>query len=130
MGRDVPNGRFRLRDGMLDLQWDKQHSRPYFERVHAQMRDIAGELGATYRPRSPLLDLLVTVHPLGGCPMAVDREHGVVDSHGQVFGCPGLVVADGSVMPGPVGANPSLTIAAVANRTAERLLEQGLEADR
>jgi cholesterol oxidase len=27
------------------------------------------------------------------------------------------------VMPGPVGANPSLTIAAVADRFAERLLE-------
>jgi cholesterol oxidase len=48
-----------------------------------------------------------------------------VDPHGQVFGCPGLVVADGSVMPGPVGANPSLTIAAVADRSADRLLEQG-----
>jgi cholesterol oxidase len=57
--------------------------------------------------------------------MARDPAHGVVDPHGQVFGCPGLVVADGSVMPGPVGANPSLTIAAVADRSADRLLEQG-----
>mgnify|MGYP001795424125 CR=1 FL=1 len=27
-------------------------------------------------------------------------------------------------MPGPVGANPSLTIAAVADRTADRILSQ------
>jgi cholesterol oxidase len=125
MGRDVPDGRFRLRDGLLDLRWDKRHSRPYFDRVHAQMRELAGELGATYAPRRPLLDLLVTAHPLGGCPTAVDPEHGVVDPHGQVFGWPGLVVADGSVMPGPVGANPSLTIAAFADRAADRLLGQG-----
>jgi cholesterol oxidase len=42
----------------------------------------------------------------------------VVDSHCEVFGHPGLFVADGSVMPGPVGANPSLTIAALADRFA------------
>jgi cholesterol oxidase len=47
-----------------------------------------------------------------------------VDSYGEVFGYPGLYVADGSVMPGPVGPNPSLTIAALADRFAERLLER------
>ncbi|WP_279579044.1 GMC oxidoreductase [Fodinicola feengrottensis] len=31
---------------------------------------------------------------------------------------------DGSVMPGPVGANPSLTIAALAERFTERILER------
>jgi cholesterol oxidase len=64
------------------------------------------------------------VHPLGGCPMGADPEHGVVDSHGRVFGYPGLYVADGSVMPGPVGANPSLTIAALADRFADCLVEE------
>jgi cholesterol oxidase len=63
------------------------------------------------------------VHPLGGCPMGRNEKEGVVDPYGEVFGYPGLYVADGSVMPGPVGANPSLTIAAVADRFAERLLE-------
>jgi cholesterol oxidase len=40
-----------------------------------------------------------------------------------VFDHPGLHVADGSVMPGPVGPNPSLTIAALADRFADALLE-------
>jgi cholesterol oxidase len=52
--------------------------------------------------------------------MGRDADHGVVDAFGQVFGFPGLVIADGSVMPGPVGANPSLTIAALADRFVER----------
>jgi cholesterol oxidase len=55
--------------------------------------------------------------------MGRHEKEGVVDPYGEVFGYPGLYVADGSVMPGPVGANPSLTIAAVADRFAERLLE-------
>ena len=41
-----------------------------------------------------------------------------------MFGHPGLYVMDGSLLPGPVGANPSLTIAAVADRAAQRLLEE------
>ena len=40
----------------------------------------------------------------------------MVDDHGEAFGHPGLFVADGSVLPGPVGPNPSLTIAALADR--------------
>jgi cholesterol oxidase len=63
------------------------------------------------------------VHPLGGCAMGRDATEGVVDAWGRVFNYPGLVVADGSVMPGPVGANPSLTIAALANRFSSRLID-------
>jgi cholesterol oxidase len=55
--------------------------------------------------------------------MGAQRERGVVDAWGEVFGHPGLFVADGAVMPGPVGANPSFTIAALADRFAERAIE-------
>jgi cholesterol oxidase len=71
-----------------------------------------------------LFKRVITVHPLGGCPMGRDRSEGVVDSWGQSFDYPGLYVADGSVMPGPVGPNPSLTIAAFADRVAEGILER------
>jgi cholesterol oxidase len=46
--------------------------------------------------------------------MGADVRAGVVDATGEVFGHRGLFVADGSIMPGPVGPNPSLTIAALA----------------
>jgi cholesterol oxidase len=88
------------------------------------MRDLSTAMGARYVNPLWWLNLLVTVHPLGGCPMGADPEQGVVDSHGRVFGYPGLYVADGSVMPGPVGANPSLTIAALADRFADCLVEE------
>ena len=48
----------------------------------------------------------------------------MVDAFGRVFGHPGLHIADGSVMPGAVGANPSLTIAALADRFADAILDR------
>ncbi|HKV94308.1 MAG TPA: GMC family oxidoreductase [Candidatus Angelobacter sp.] len=62
---------------------------------------------------------LITPHPLGGCNMGVDAAHGVVDHTGAVFGYPGLHVADGAIVPEAIGINPSRTIAALAERSAE-----------
>ncbi|MEU0847053.1 GMC oxidoreductase [Streptomyces flaveolus] len=61
---------------------------------------------------------------MGGAPIGTDPREAVCDPFGEVFGHPGLYVVDGSAMPGPVGANPSLTIAAFADRAARRMLEQ------
>jgi cholesterol oxidase len=55
--------------------------------------------------------------------MGRQSGEGVVDPYGNVFGYPGLHIADGSVMPGPVGPNPSFTIAALADRFSDRILE-------
>jgi cholesterol oxidase len=89
------------------------------------MKSIATAMGGEFKDALTLpLSRVITVHPLGGCPMSEHKDLGVVDPFGQVHGYPGLYVADGAVMPGPVGANPSLTIAALSNRFATRLLEQ------
>jgi cholesterol oxidase len=124
MGRDVPDGVMRLAKGYLDVDWTTATSAAYFDRVRSTMRDIATELGASFRD-NPLWwrRRVITVHPLGGCPMGRHQAEGVVNADGEVFGYPGLFVCDGSVMPGPVGANPSLTIAAFADRMATRIAE-------
>jgi choline dehydrogenase-like flavoprotein len=76
-----------------------------------------------------------TVHPLGGCVMADSPLHGVVNSLGQVYdlrdhgaGLPtaatvykGLVVLDGAIVPTALGANPMLTITALAERAMKTL---------
>jgi cholesterol oxidase len=125
MGRDVPDGLLWLRGNRLDLAWTTATSEPYFERVLATMRRIAAVLGARYVDNPMWLrKRIITVHPVGGAPMGRDRSVGVCDSYGEVFGHPGLYIADGAVMPGPVGPNPSLTIAALADRMCTRLLEQ------
>ncbi|WP_433422725.1 FAD-dependent oxidoreductase [Microtetraspora malaysiensis] len=126
MGRDVPDGLLRLRNDRLDVVWTAETSAEYVERVRATMRRIGHVLGAEYAD-SPAWhrDRTITVHPLGGAPMGRHPGEGVCDAYGEVFGFPGLYVADGAAMPGPVGANPSLTIAALADRMCTRLLEAG-----
>ena len=124
MGRDQPDGRLYLENGYLQNSWTIETSRPYYDSVKASMQAIAEATGAKFVDE-PLwyFKRVITVHPVGGCPMGTSPADGVVDSQGQVFGQPGLSVADGSVMPGPVGPNPSLTIAAVADRSASWMLE-------
>jgi cholesterol oxidase len=124
MGRDVPDGVLGLRHGFLEADWTTTTSEEYFSSVRTTMADIATELGARFVD-NPLsrFKRVITVHPLGGAPMGRQAEEGVCDPYGEVFGFPGLYVADGAAMPGPVGANPSLTIAAFADRLADHVLE-------
>ncbi|MEJ3744440.1 GMC oxidoreductase [Actinomycetes bacterium KLBMP 9797] len=123
MGRDVPDGVLRLRGDQLDVRWRAETSAEYLRRLRGTMRAIAGELGARYVD-NPLwwMRRLITVHPLGGAPMGRHSGEGVCDAYGQVFGFPGLHVLDGALLPGPVGPNPALTIAAVADRACDRML--------
>lgn len=125
MGRDTPDGQMSLRDKWLQLNWDVSGSQTYFDRVKATMARLAHEMDANFEV-NPLwyLRKLITVHGLGGCPIGLTAQDGVVDSHGQVFNFPGFFIADGSVMPGPVGPNPSLTIAALSDRFADQLIHQ------
>jgi cholesterol oxidase len=46
--------------------------------------------------------------------IGADADSGVVDRKKQAFGYRNLIVCDGSAVPANIGANPSLTIAALA----------------
>ncbi len=128
MGRDIADGKIVLRDGELDVRWTSATSMEYFTAMRETMREIAQALHAEYHD-SPLwwTKRVVTVHPLGGAPMGRHVHEGVVDAYGESFGYPGLFVVDGSQMPGPVGPNPAFTIAALADRAVEHLLERPRE---
>ena len=63
-----------------------------------------------------MLNMSVTAHILGGCPIGMDAQCGVIDSQQEVFGYSGLYVMDGSAIPANVGVNPSLTITALTER--------------
>ncbi len=66
----------------------------------------------------------VTAHILGGAVIGRDPEHGVVDSQNRAFGYENLLVTDGAALPANVGANPSLTITAVAERAMSFIPEK------
>lgn len=133
MGRDRATGRLSLdrrRRGHLDrlrLDWRARASGLHYRRTRRAMRRAAGALGGEF-VENPIsfLRRYISVHPLGGCPIGDSPETGAVSAEtGAVFGAPGLYVMDGSIIPGAVGPNPSLTIAALAEMYSERLVETG-----
>jgi cholesterol oxidase len=130
MGRDVAGGSMTLaRDGQLELDWTSRASRHYFDRVRREVSAIGRAMGAEQVTDDPLwlLRRVITVHALGGCPIGAQRDEGAVSAiDGELFGHPGLHVADGSVMPSAVGPNPSLTIAAMSNRFADAILHRSV----
>lgn len=132
MGRDIPDGNLFLdKEGYLECDWDIKKSKEYYDRVLRIGRGIANAIHAEYmeNPSFEYFKQVFTAHPLGGCPMGRDETEAVVDSYGEVFNYPGLYVVDGSIMPGPVGPNPSMTIAAVSDRAAEHIIEQHTKAE-
>jgi cholesterol oxidase len=129
MGRDIPDGVMRLRNGDLEVSWNTQSSKAYFDRVQQTLERIALALeGELVNPLLHLFKRVITVHPIGGAPMARSDREGVINSDGEVFHYPGLYVVDGAAMPGPVGPNPSLTIAAFADHVADAIVSAAKEA--
>jgi cholesterol oxidase len=63
-----------------------------------------------------VFDIPLTAHILGGCPIGDSPASGVIDPYQRVYGYAGLHVADGSAVTANLGVNPSLTIAAQAER--------------
>ncbi|WP_248703395.1 GMC family oxidoreductase [Curtobacterium sp. MWU13-2055] len=63
-----------------------------------------------------------TAHTIGTARMGADRETSVVDPDGRSWDVPNLWIADNSVFPSAVIANPALTIMALSLRTADRML--------
>ena len=67
---------------------------------------------------------VASAHLQGGCRMGNDPRTSVTDSWGRVHGHDWLYVADGSLFPKSSHVNPYLTIMALADRVAERIVEK------
>ncbi|MQA83277.1 MAG: FAD-dependent oxidoreductase [Streptosporangiales bacterium] len=72
-----------------------------------------GDAGGTW---GQLANIPLTAHFVGGCTIGDSPETGVVDPYHRLYGHPGLHVVDGSAVTANLGVNPSLTIAAQAER--------------
>ncbi len=63
-----------------------------------------------------LLDVPTTAHLIGGACIGATPRDGVIDPYHRVYGHPGLHVVDGAAVSANLGANPALTITAMAER--------------
>lgn len=63
-------------------------------------------------------------HHMGTCRMGTSERDSVVDGFGRVHGTPNLFVVGSSTFAGTAAVNPTLTIVALALRTARYLLEE------
>jgi choline dehydrogenase-like flavoprotein len=85
----------------------------------SELEDFISEKGYV-----PNLAPLATAHPQGGARMGTDPRSSVTDPFGQVHGYPWLYVADASLFPKSSHVNPYMTIMALAERVAEKILEK------
>jgi cholesterol oxidase len=131
-GVDAGDGRLKLArkwykpwEKELKLDWNAKSNEPVFDAIFDMHHELSRATGG--KPLdSPLWTTtksVITPHPLGGCNIGTTAANGVVDHKGQVFGHPGLYVADGAIIPKPIGRNPTRTIAALAERIAKLMPE-------
>lgn len=129
MGHEGDGGRLTLdRRGFVRISWPGVGKQAAFRQTSVALKNAAAAL-AGIPLINPILNSrlqhgLITVHPLGGCAMADQADDGVVNHKGQIYSGvsgtavhDGLYVADGAVIPVSLGANPLLTISAIAERT-------------
>ena len=85
--------------------------------------------GPVERARNSGLGLApASYHIMGTCRMGSDPETSVVDPSGRFWDVEGLSCADSSVFATSAGYNPTLTICALAHRTASLLADAPLPA--
>ncbi|HJU47500.1 MAG TPA: GMC family oxidoreductase, partial [Gaiellaceae bacterium] len=63
-----------------------------------------------------------SAHQMGSCAMGADPRTSVADPDGRLHGVAGVWIGDASALPTAPGVNPMITIMALAERTAARLL--------
>ncbi|MCI2419427.1 GMC family oxidoreductase [Saccharopolyspora sp. K220] len=124
--------RLRRRFGKSRLTSRQGHGapNPTFIAAGEQANELAAEqiggiAGGTW---GELFDIPLTAHFLGGCPIGESVEQGVIDPYHRAFGYPTMSIVDGSAVTANLGVNPSLTIAAQAERAFSMWPNKG-EAD-
>lgn len=77
--------------------------------------------GISFEPQRATI---FTVHVMGGCRMDANASRGVVDVDFSLRGVSNAWVADASVFPTGLGANPQVTIYSLALRAARHICEK------
>jgi len=87
-----------------------------FPSAEKAVQSYTDKLGG--EPATALTEILLgtpmTAHIMSGVAIGSNKDNGVIDESGEVFGYANLRVLDGSIIPGNLGVNPSLTITALS----------------
>lgn len=112
-----------VRTNSFDLHWPQSYNEEVAavgKRLHARVLDATGATPGALLGTKPEANTSFTAHPLGGVVLGE-----AADTSGRVHGYPGLYVMDGAMIPGSTGGtNPSLTIAAIAERNIARVIDE------
>ncbi len=114
--------------GLFDYQLSEQ-SATVRQRADEAIKSIAERRGVGRFLKLAETPGVYASHPLGGARMADEIGFGVVDHRCEVFGYEGLHCMDSSVIPTSFGVNPSLSISAVCERAAAKLVARAADFD-
>lgn len=105
--------------------WLWENERRLLRSMAGAVRAIAAAAHAEIVEEVSALDVFAATHVLGTCRMGSDPDASVADADGFCHSARNVAFADGSLLPSSgAGDSPSLTIAAMAIRTADRLIER------
>lgn len=88
-------------------------------RLWTSWREARAAIGTL--PMRALAARVVSAHVMGGCPMGTNPRTSVVNEAGRHHQLANLSIHDGSVFPTSLGANPQVSIYALASRFAAAL---------
>ncbi len=122
MSEDLPTAESRvtLKDGQIMLKWQRTNWAAHLA-LNAKLKALLRKMGwplvmsKTFEKRTPS-------HQCGTARMGTDPQTSVVDTQCRAHDLDNLIICDASVLPTSGAANPSLTIAALAIRTARGIL--------
>ncbi|CAM2764907.1 GMC oxidoreductase [Skermania piniformis] len=109
-------------DGKVTLNWPADGNARALAAARAVNHKIAAAANALveYDAIGYAANANFTAHPLGGAVLGA-----ATDGYGRVHGHPGLYVVDGAMIPGSTATvNPSMTIAALAERAMDQFVDE------
>jgi cholesterol oxidase len=108
----------RFRDKLVSRQGHGEPNPTWIPAGNEVTRRLAERIdGVAGGSIGELANVPMTAHIIGGTPIGLTADDGVVDPWQRVHGYDGLHVTDGAAVSANLGVNPSLTITAQAERT-------------
>jgi cholesterol oxidase len=116
----------RFRDKLVSRQGHGEPNPTWIPAGNQVTRRLAERIdGVAGGSIGELANIPMTAHIIGGAPIGVTADDGVVDPWQRLHGYVGLHVLDGAAITANLGVNPSLTITAQAERAMAFWPNQG-----